>query len=103
MNRLQIRWSLITASETVWKHDASIQEGNNLWGFEGGGGAETLEIVKKKKAKGNKKARKVGRKISLEVKVGGASFVICITLIFMMNISDLIIFINRMRFRIILF
>ena len=85
---------LIIASETVWTHDASILEGNNLWGW---GGGETLEIVKKKKEK--KKATEVGTKISSEVKLGGASFVIYVTLIFMMNILDLIIFIDRMRFK----
>ena len=54
---------LITASETVWKHDASIQEGNNLqgWGGGGGGGEETLEIVKEKREKGQRKIRRQGR------------------------------------------
>ena len=58
---------MITASETVWKHDASIQEGNNLWGWgRGEGGTETLENVNKKEKRA-KENKKVGRKISSEI------------------------------------
>ena len=66
-------------------------------------GKKTLEIVKVKRMKEKKKAREVGRKISSGVKVGGASFIIYITFSFMVNILDVIIFIYRMRFKILLF